>query len=48
MSTFRKKNVGKSRIELPLSVSGQVNFLIEEATSRDNLSQMFLGWSAYF
>nr|XP_045585132.1 serine/threonine-protein kinase atr-like isoform X1 [Procambarus clarkii] len=32
---------------LPLSVEGQVNSLIEEATSIDNLCQMYIGWAAY-
>ncbi|XP_068202044.1 serine/threonine-protein kinase ATR [Palaemon carinicauda] len=32
---------------LPLSVAGQVNALIEEATSIDNLCQMYIGWAAY-
>ncbi|KAK8381931.1 hypothetical protein O3P69_015148 [Scylla paramamosain] len=31
----------------PLSVEGQVNSLIEEATSIDNLCQMYIGWAAY-
>jgi len=33
-----------SLIELPLSVQGQVQQLIEDATSEDNLSQMYIGW----
>ena len=38
----------KSRgLNLPLSVEGQVNALIEEATSVDNLCQMYIGWAAY-
>ncbi|XP_066955721.1 serine/threonine-protein kinase ATR [Macrobrachium rosenbergii] len=32
---------------LPLSVAGQVNALIEGATSIDNLCQMYIGWAAY-
>ncbi|KAK8731546.1 hypothetical protein OTU49_007362 [Cherax quadricarinatus] len=32
---------------LPLSVEGQVNSLIEEATNIDNLCQMYIGWAAY-
>lgn len=35
-------------IPIPLSVPGQVNYLIDEATSIDNLCQMYIGWSAYF
>ncbi|XP_047501891.1 serine/threonine-protein kinase ATR-like [Penaeus chinensis] len=34
-------------LNLPLSVEGQVNSLIEEATSVDNLCQMYIGWAAY-
>ena len=34
-------------INLPLSVEGQVNQLISEATSVDNLAQMYIGWAAY-
>lgn len=32
---------------LPLSVEGQVNSLIEESTSIDNLCEMYIGWAAY-
>lgn len=32
---------------IPLSVEGQINRLIEEATDEDNLCQMFYGWAAY-
>uniref|UniRef100_T1JZU2 Serine/threonine-protein kinase ATR n=2 Tax=Tetranychus urticae TaxID=32264 RepID=T1JZU2_TETUR len=32
---------------MPISVSGQVRYLIEEATSMANLGRMFVGWSAY-
>ena len=34
-------------LNLPLSVAGQVNALIEEATSIDNLCQMYIGWAPY-
>lgn len=34
-------------LNLPLSVEGQVNSLIEEATNVDNLCQMYIGWAAY-
>ncbi len=34
-------------INLPLSVEGQVNQLIAEATNIDNLAQMYIGWAAY-
>ncbi|EEB05355.1 ATR checkpoint kinase Rad3 [Schizosaccharomyces japonicus yFS275] len=33
---------------LPLSVEGQVQELIKEAVSSDNLVQMYIGWAAYF
>ena len=33
--------------DTPLSVTGQVGFLINEATSFENLSQMYYGWSPY-
>ena len=32
---------------LPLSVSGQVSLLIDEATSLENLSRMYIGWAPY-
>ncbi|EDS36403.1 esr1 protein [Culex quinquefasciatus] len=32
---------------LPISIEGQVNHLISEATNKDNLAQMFIGWTAY-
>ena len=32
---------------LPVSVSGQVNVLIEEATDVSRLSRMFIGWASY-
>lgn len=45
-----KKKIGDSLnfSHIPLSVSGQVQHLIKEATSYDNLSQMYHGWSPYF
>ena len=33
---------------LPLSVSGQVQRLIEEAIAHENLMQMFQGWMPWF
>ena len=30
-----------------LSVAGQVQHLINEATSKENLSQMYIGWAAH-
>lgn len=32
---------------IPLSVDGQVNNLIKEAMSVDNLCQMYIGWGPY-
>jgi len=32
---------------IPLSVAGQVDHLIKEATSYENLSQMYHGWAPY-
>ena len=34
-------------ISTGLSVEGQVNKLIEEATNEMNLMQMFIGWMAW-
>ncbi|RXG73565.1 Serine/threonine-protein kinase ATR [Armadillidium vulgare] len=34
-------------VHLPLSVEGQVNVLIKDATSVDNLCQMYIGWAPY-
>ena len=44
----RKKPNSKNTINLPLSVAGQGNFLIKEATSVDNLSQMYHGWAPWY
>ncbi|XP_052214022.1 serine/threonine-protein kinase ATR-like isoform X2 [Dreissena polymorpha] len=38
---------GTKRSGLALSVEGQVNHLIQEATDENNLAQMFIGWAAY-
>ena len=40
------RNKSKSR-GLPLSVEGQANHLIKEATDENNLCQMYIGWAAY-
>ena len=37
-----------SKMNIPLSVAGQVNFLIKEATSEENLSQIYIGWAPYY
>lgn len=42
---FVKTN-GKNS-NMPLSTEGQVNFVISEAVSIDNLAAMYLGWAAY-
>ena len=42
-----KKKPTKSSINMPLSVAGQVQHLINEATTEDNLSQMYIGWASY-
>jgi serine/threonine-protein kinase ATR len=42
------RGVGPSREELlPLSVQGQAQKLIEEATALENLSQLYYGWQAW-
>jgi serine/threonine-protein kinase ATR len=43
----RLKGFSKKKKGLPLSVAGQVNSLIEEATSADNLSAMYVGWAPF-
>lgn len=40
------KSRGKT-YSVPLSCEGQANNLILEATSIDNLSQMYMGWGAF-
>ena len=45
--TIKDKLEGWSRGEL-LSVQGQVKHLIREATSPENLSQLFQGWGAWY
>jgi phosphatidylinositol kinase/protein kinase (PI-3 family) len=42
-----KKKIARTNINMPLSVAGQVQHLIKEATSHENLSQMYLGWASY-
>ncbi len=43
-----RRGAAASKIIMPLSVAGQVGFLVEEATSQENLSQMYLGWASYY
>ncbi|RMX47129.1 hypothetical protein pdam_00018677 [Pocillopora damicornis] len=38
---------GTSKIMIPLSIEGQVHYLIEEATSDDNLCRMYIGWAPF-
>ncbi len=39
---------GKTEEGMSISVEGQVHQLIEEATSLENLAQMYVGWGAWF
>ena len=43
----KKKTSDISSHHIPLSVAGQVQHLIKEAASYDNLSQMYHGWAPY-
>ncbi|XP_032793021.2 serine/threonine-protein kinase ATR [Daphnia magna] len=43
---FQQPN-SKNKMKYRLSVEGQVNQLIAEATNVDNLCQMYIGWAAY-
>jgi phosphatidylinositol kinase/protein kinase (PI-3 family) len=46
--SIKNKLRGKRRHEsIPLSVPGQVEYLIQQAISLDNLSKMYSGWAAY-
>jgi serine/threonine-protein kinase ATR len=38
----------RSKTRVPLSVTGHVQELLEEATSNDRLSRMYIGWGAYY
>lgn len=38
---------GSNRIMIPLSIEGHVHYLINEATSAENLSRMYIGWAPY-
>ncbi len=37
-----------SRPSMPLSVEGQVQQLIAEASNKDNLAQMYIWWMPWF
>ncbi|XP_062573409.1 serine/threonine-protein kinase ATR-like [Saccostrea cucullata] len=47
----RLKGIRRGTMQKPrsvaLSVEGHVNYLLQEATSLDNLCQMYVGWAAY-
>ena len=43
---IRGKSVSNKDM-LPLSVEGQVNVLISEATRFENLANMYMGWAPY-
>lgn len=48
LQSIEKKLTGRVQTaNLPLSVAGQVQQLIAQATSPDNLSQMYVGWAPY-
>ena len=43
----RGTGASKEDLEGRLSVQGQVQRLVEEATAKENLAQMYIGWSAW-
>ncbi|GMF73940.1 unnamed protein product [[Candida] boidinii] len=48
MNAIRRKVRGILEIgELPVSVSGQVDAVIQQATSAENLAQMYIGWMPF-
>eukprot|EP00092_Neocalanus_flemingeri_P036099 GFUD01039303.1.p1 GENE.GFUD01039303.1~~GFUD01039303.1.p1 ORF type:complete len:867 (+),score=277.66 GFUD01039303.1:193-2601(+) len=46
-SNLKKDQRKKGLVNHPLSVEGQVNHVIEQATDQDNLAQMYWGWAPY-
>lgn len=47
---LRLQGILKTRnksLSIPLSVEGQVDSLIQEATNVDNLCQMYFGWGPF-
>lgn len=49
LSTIRRKIRGILDKEgLPMSIQGQAEFLIQQATSLENLCQMYIGWMAFW
>jgi len=47
LQTIRGKLQGVIQTGLPLSIEGQTQELIRQATSAKNLSQMYIGWASY-
>ncbi|KAF6779833.1 hypothetical protein AHF37_00647 [Paragonimus kellicotti] len=47
MEKIHQKLTGTER-EKAMDVSNQVNYLIREATSNQNLCQMYIGWCAFW
>jgi phosphatidylinositol kinase/protein kinase (PI-3 family) len=48
LSSIRDKIRGlKGQDGIPLSVSGQVEYLIQQAINEINLCQMYIGWLAF-
>lgn len=48
LSSIRHKIRGiRYQESIPLSVSGQVEYLVLQATSDENLSKMYIGWGAF-
>ena len=47
VESMRKKGNSKSGMNLALSVAGQTELLIKEASSEENLSQMYHGWAPF-
>jgi len=44
---IEKRLLGYPEVGLPLSVEGQVHQQIQEATSLNNLSEMYIGWAPW-
>ena len=47
LQTIERKLDGLMKVGLPLSVAGQVDQLIQDATSPKLLRQMYIGWAPY-
>lgn len=48
MKRVNQKLEGVIDSAIPLTIEGQVNQLILDATSQVNLCQMYIGWAAYY